>query len=482
MDVNYAGAVATPLPFVSAELDAFFAASAWIRGTSPMDRALKIADALDSAEARAALLPRVGDMKGSIRAHRRVLVEANPGLDQRRVLESLIQMIDRDADTTIAQARAVRQDWWDRFGAPLVSRQRPHTNDRDPERPIRVGVVSANFKHSSAGNCLEAVLLGHSEAVQLTCYSTQPLGSDPIAWMFEALTHVVDVSAMSEAALAARVRADRIDILVDCMGFTYGNRLGTFCERPAPIQATGWGYATGTIPAMDVILLDAITAGQDQFFERVVQLPCVISYAAPAMFLPDVAPQPTGRVTFGAFHCFIKINPDVLRTYRRVLDGVPGSRIVFKGKEYGEQVLRDRIVAALGDRCDFWPQTLQLEHLDAFKHLDLVLDPFPQTGGITTCEALLMGVPSVTLAGERTIQRACAAILAAVDCHDGITTTEDDYVDRAVEWVTTSRGWLAAQRPYWRERLMQSPIIAGYPQAVEAIYRQLWRAWCAEGV
>lgn len=444
-----------------------------------MDRALKIAEAIDSPAMRAAILPRIGDMKGSIYWHRKTL--ETPGYQHRIVLESLIQMIDREGDTTIAEAAEVRREWWTRFGeGPFVSRRKPHPNDRDTERPLRVGYVSANFKHSSAGNCLEAIVLRHSDAVIPICYSTQSFShADPVTWVFQALVECVDISKMSEPDFAERVRADKIDILVDCMGFTYGNRLQAFCERPAPIQATGWGYATGTIPAMDVIFLDKVTAGHDKFSERVVNLPCVISYVPPSMFCPDVQPAPTGPVTFGAFHCFIKINPTVLAAWRRILDRVPGSRIVFKGKEYGDAELQRRITDVLGARCEFWPTTRQLEHLDAFRRVDLVLDPWPQTGGITTCEALHMGVASVTLIGERTIQRAAAAILEAVGFKDGVTKTVDEYVDRAVDLVTHRRAWLAEQRMTFRERLKQSVICTGYVESAETVYRNEWRTWCA---
>lgn len=471
-------------PSLAAELDRFLACLD-IPFSSPMDRAMKIADATDNAVAKAALLPRIGDFTGSIAAHYDALARPRTGQHDRLILESLIQMLDREGETTVAEARAVRLEWWRRFGASVANPDRVLRNTRDPDRRIVLGVVSSNFKHSSAGNCLEAILFNFSEAVRVICYSTSTAGTavDPRAVIFHSLLDVVDVSRLSEPALAARMRADGVDIALDGMGFTYGNRLAAFAERLAPIQITGLGYATGSIPAMDYILLDPITAGDDSFFEQVLHAPCVVSYLPPMdLVCPPVAPQPTGPVTFGAFHCFIKISAAYLTACRRILDRVPGSRIVFKGKEYGEAELQHRIVTALGDRCEFWPTTQQMAHFDAFKHVDFVLDPWPQTGGITTCEALYMGVPSVTLAGERTIQRACAAILAAVDCHDGITTTVDDYVERAVEWATTSRDWLAEQRPYWRPRLMASAVIRGYVPALEALLRSVWRAWCAEGV
>ncbi len=446
--------------------------------TSPVHRALTIADAVDSAPMRAAFLPRVLDLRGSIVAHRHAM--DTPGINQRLVLESLIQLIDRDSQTMREEARATRDEWWERFGRPLSRRQQPYTNTPDPEHPPVVGYVSANFKHSSAGNCLKAIVLNHTEMVRPICYSTNPArADDPISWVFQTCCRYVNVADLTEAQFADRVRADGVDILIDCMSFTRGNRLGTFAERPAPIQLTGWGYATGTMPAMDGVLLDSVTRGSDLFHERVIELPCVISYTPP-VFGPAIAPAPTGPVTFGAFHCFVKITPEVLAVWARILDRVPGSRIVFKGHEYGEAMLRDRITIALGaERCAFWPQTQHLEHLDAFRHVDLVLDPWPQTGGITTCEALHQGVPSVTLIGERTIQRAAASILHLVGFYPGIAATPDAYVDRAVELVTTSRVWLAAERPFWRERLRASSICTGYVAAVEAVYGQLWREWCA---
>lgn len=465
-----------PAPSGPSDLDRFLAISLGIDGNSPIERALKIAEALHDAPAKAALLPRVGDMRGAITAHREAM--ADPRI-HRVVLESLIQMLDRENDTTPEEAAAVRQDWWRAYGMsrPIA----PYPNTRDPERPLRVGYVSSNFKHSSAGNCLEAVVLSHSDAVVPICYMTSPPSDwDPATWTFQARTTFVDVSGLSEAAFAQRVHDDEVDLLIDCMGFTYGNRLRAFAEHPAPLQFTGWGYATGTIHAMDGILLDPITAGNDQFSERVLHLPCVITYAAPVLG-PPVAPAPTGPVTFGAFHCFIKINPDVLTVWRQILDRVPESRIVFKGKEYGEAALRERITNVLGaERCEFWPQTQHLAHLDSFRHIDLVLDPFPQTGGITTCEALHMGVPSVTWLGPRTIHRAAASILDAVGFQQGIATTQTQYIARAVDLVTTQRAWLSEQRPYWRQRLAESRVVKGYVAAAEAVFRHAWRQWCAQ--
>ncbi len=463
---------------VSADLDRFL--EALDRPfTSPVHRALTIAEAMDSAPMRAAFLPRVLDLRGSIGAHRQAM--DTPGINQRLVLESLIQLIDRDSQTTREDARAIRDEWWERFGRPLSKRQRPLTNMPDPDRPPVVGYVSANFKHSSAGNCLAAIVLNHTQAVTPICYSTNPArADDPISWVFQTCCRYVNVADLTEAQFADRVRADRVDILIDCMSFTRGNRLGTFAEWPAPIQLTGWGYATGTMPAMDGVLLDPVTRGSDLFHERVIELPCVISYTPPAMVCPDVQPQPTGPVTFGAFHCFVKITPEVLAVWARILDHVPGSRIVFKGNEYREAMLQERITAVLGaDRCAFWPQTDHLAHLDAFRHVDLVLDPWPQTGGITTCEALHQGVPSVTLIGERTIQRAAASILHLVGFDEGIIRTPDAYLRRAVELVTNQRAGLASQRSFWRKRLLASPICTGYVPAVEAIFGDLWRAWCA---
>ncbi len=445
-----------------------------IQGSSPVDRALKIADALDSAPAKAAFLPRIGDMKGAIAAHRQV-VDEKPH-DSRIVLESLIQMIDRESDTSVASSRAIRQEWWNTYGADVPIRR--GGTSRDVSRPLRVGYVSSNFKHSSAGNCLEALILKHSDDVQAICYSTcAPSQTDPMSWVFQALTQFVDVSHLSEEDFAQRIRDDQVDILVDCMGFTHGNRLRSFCEHPAPIQITGWGYATGTIQAMDYIILDGITRGDDEFFETPVNAPCVITYGLPHG-VPEIAPAPSGPMTFGAFHCFIKVNDEVLRVWRRIVDAVPGSRVIFKGKEYAEPLLQERILNALGPRAEFWPQTHHLDHLASFKDIDLVLDPWPQTGGVTTCEAICMGVPSVTFLGDRTIQRAAAAILDAVGFQQGIAYTEDGYVKRAVELATTMRPWLAGQRPFWRERFMHSRIISHYVPNVVRLYRSLWRDYC----
>lgn len=409
--------------------------------------------------------------------------------------EHLIFLIDAQPHTTEAEAQRERRDHFLRFGAAAYAQRQPHVTVKDPEKRLRVGYVSKDWNFHSAGVAFSSVVSQHTSAIEPVLYSTlHPKAYDFTTkhfWKAKLGAAFVDVHQMTQEWLAKVIREDQIDILVDLSGYTDGNRLQTFAYKPAPIQIQAWGYVLGTnSPAIDVIFADATVSTSEiraSRCERIYELPSLLGFM-PRNDLPeDISPLPCVAyqrpVVFGVMQRAIKGNPETWATWRAILERVPESRLLFKGPDY-TLGMRERIVEAFGplrNRLDFLYNTGNREHQLCYQDVDLALDPWPQTGGVSTLEALWMGVPTVTLLGDRMIQRASASILTNVGYgEDCVALSKEEYIDRAVALVTTERDKLTKMRAGARERLKASPIMLGYVEAVEAAYRELWREWCAK--
>lgn len=409
------------------------------------------------------------------------------------VHENLVMLIDAHPDTTPADATKIRDEWWHTFGAtPYALRPKHYANVPDPDRPLRIGYVSMDFKFHSSNIAYSPAIMHHSPDITAVFYSTLlPQHYDQITAQYMALCGPawVDVHKIRPRDLAQMIYDDQIDLLVDLSGYTAGNRLETFAYQPAPIQITAWGYATGLgWPAETgmVLLADPFVcppALRATMPEQVWDLPSVISYT-PREHLPPITPLPCltaehGPV-FAVFQRGMKLNPAVLAVYTAILQRLPTARILFKGPDYAPSVQAsiNAAMAPVHDQLLFRFNTGHREHLLWYQECDLGLDPWPQTGGVSTLEGLWMGVPCVTLLGDRVIQRTSASFFTTLGMPEFIATTEAEYIDKAVAFVTTERESLAAIRPTLRDRLQASPIMTGYREKVETIYRQLWRNWC----
>lgn len=437
----------------------------------------------------AAVEMEAGDHHGAIDWYR-VALFLNP--DDANAHEHLIFLLDAQVESADALANAERQRYFRRFGQSAYLARQPHTNAPDPHKRIRVGYVSGYWNHHSAATAFASVLSAHSDQIEPVFYSTlDPRRYDILTyqvWKARFPKAFIDVHQMTPEWLAKVIREDEIDILVDLAGYTDGNRLLTFAHKPAPIQVQAWGYVLGTAsPAIDVIFADRVVASaaiRRQLSERVYDLPSILGFM-PRNDLPEeMSPLPclSKPPVFAVFQRAMKTNPETWRVWRRILEAVPGSTIIFKAPDYTAG-MRDRIVEAFGDlrnRISFIYSTGHREHLLCYQDIDLSLDPWPQTGGVSTLESLWMGVPTVTLIGDRMIQRASASIMANVGFgYACIADSEDDYIRRAVELTTTRRDELAAMRMIARDQMQASPIMHGYVEAVEAAYRTLWQEWCA---
>jgi predicted O-linked N-acetylglucosamine transferase (SPINDLY family) len=410
-------------------------------------------------------------------------------------LSSLLLVLHYDPATTASmlhEAHGEVQRFYNR-----LPRFTSFANTRDPDRRLRVGYVSADFRVHSVGYFLSAVFRGHDPAaVEIYCYAGGSEEDKLTSFFKSKATAWRPVVGMSDDDFAAAVRSDGIDVLVDLSGHTSGNRLAVFARRPAPVQVTWLGYPDTTgLSTMDFRLTDAIVdppgAADTRSSERLVRLPDGFNcYTAPDL-APDVAPLPAierGFVTFGSFNNLVKVNAGVLDVWTAILKQVPASRLLLKHRWLAFQYMRARIVRLFEqrgiarDRLELLgklPSTA--DHLAAYGGVDIALDTFPYAGATTTCEALWMGVPVVTLAGDRHAARVGASLLARVGLQDLVTSDPKGYVETAAR-LAADLPPLAELRAGLRGRVAASPICdaSRFGRQLDAAYRSMWRTWCSD--
>ena len=371
----------------------------------------------------------------------------------------------------------------------------PHGNARDPARRLRIGYVSPDFHMHSVAFFLTRVFAAHDPAaVEIFAYSDVAKPDAVTAKLRAAVAQWRDARALSDAALADAIRQDGIDILVDLAGHTAGNRLAAFARKPAPVQVSWLGYPDTTgLAAMDARLTDAIAdpEGAEAFaVEKLVRLPRGFLCYAPGEDAPDVAPLPAGPdkpITFGSFNNLPKLSDETLDLWARILLAVPDSRLLLKARGLDDPGVRQGVVARFAV-AGIDPARLRFagrvrgygEHMGLYGEMDIALDSLPYNGTTTTCEALWMGVPTVTLAGDRHCARVGASLMTRVGLADLVAETADEYVAIAVK-LAADRARLAELRAGMRDRMRASPLMdgPGFTRTLEEAYRALWRAWCA---
>jgi len=297
---------------------------------------------------------------------------------------------------------------------------------------------------------------------------------------------------MSDEQLADTVRRDEIDVLVDLVGHMAGNRLPVFARKPAPVQITGWGEPTGTgLAAMDFLLADRTLVPDSErvlLAEQVIRLPNFLGYWAPDT-LPGAGPLPAaerGYVTFGSFNRIEKLSYEALSTWAELLRKARTARLVLKDRALENAAQRGRITKFFAenrvsaDRLTLLAESDRPAHFAAYQQVDIALDPFPHSGGMTTLDALWMGVPVISFPGETISSRLAASSLSSLGLDGFIARDLDGYVDLALEKATDIQA-LSELRSSLRGLLATSAFgdPARYCRAVEAAYRNAWRQWCA---
>jgi predicted O-linked N-acetylglucosamine transferase (SPINDLY family)/thioredoxin-like negative regulator of GroEL len=391
------------------------------------------------------------------------------------------------------EQQLARRLWWLRVGAPLAERAPVrHGNVRDPERRLKVGYVSADFRRHSAAYSFRPVLLNHDRnRYEITCYSSSFSKDDMTDEFRRASDRWRDVARMRDEALASQIGADEIDILVDLSGHSQGARLGVFARKPAPVQVTAWGHAAGTgLLSIDYLFSDRVSCPLEVrhlFAEKIFDLPCSISIdSPPAGAQPSALPLLSrGYVTFGVFSRSSKVSEEAIALWSGILDALPGSRIVLKDGGYDVESTRNMVLKEFaghgiaGERISFLGITPRDAHLAALKDVDISLDPFPMGGGISTWESLQMGVPVVAKLGNGVGSRVAGAIMSAVGLGDWVADTTADYATIARKFAIMPEH-LRALREGLPAMLAESAAGNGvkYTRAVEAAYRKMWTDYC----
>ncbi len=346
---------------------------------------------------------------------------------------------------------------------------------RAADRPLRIGYLSPDFRSHSVALFFEPLLrhrdrARHSAHLYMTAPKVDGI-SDRLRGLADSWTMV---DALPDAALIDRLRADQLDVLIDLAGLTKGSRIGIFAARCAPLQGTYLGYPSTTgVPGVDFRIVDALTdppgAEADAWHsERLIRLDrCFLAFQPPADAPQPAARQGGGPTTFGSFNLFMKITPGAARAWGRILARLPDSRLLLKTIGLDLPAIREVFTQMLAEngldvsRVDFLPFAPgKRAHYETYAQVDVALDPFPYCGTATTCEALFMGVPVVSLSGRTHVRRVGASLLHAAGCAEWIAHTDDEYIDKAVA-LAADPAHLAALRQQLRPRLLASPLCDG---------------------
>lgn len=370
-------------------------------------------------------------------------------------------------------------------------------NDVDPERTLRIGLVSGDLREHPVGRFLVAPLAAlKGRGVELFAYANHWRSDSVTDALRESVPHWRNIYGCPDDKVVEMIIADRIDILVDLAGHTEGGRLNVFARKPAPLQVAWFGYFASTgLTAIDYVIADPVVlpvAEESHFVERAWRLPdTYYGYTPPNVALePGPLPAATagnGRITFGCFNNAVKAGPEVLSCWAEILKALPEATLFLKSRHFSLPEVAATFTGRMAE-LGIGAERLRLEgadgferYLAAYRELDIALDPFPFTGGATTADALWMGVPVLTLRGDRFISHQGETILRSVGLDDWIADDTAAYVALAqrhahgVEALSHLRGGL-------RRRLLASPFADAprFAGNLAAAWRGMWVEWCAE--
>jgi len=385
----------------------------------------------------------------------------------------------------------VSRVWYDNHVVAKALPQITHyANSLDGDRPLRVGFVSGDFKRHSVSYFVKPIFEHHHpEQIEIYAYAQVEEPDDLTDTLKTFCDHWRDTVNLEDQEMANQIQQDQIDILVDLSGHTLFNRLSVFGMKPAPIQATYLGYpATTGLPTVDYWITDTQLHPKDtqeRAVEEIWRLPrCYISYDPPNPS-PPIGPLPQtqlGVITFGSFNASRKLTPQTLKIWSEILKQVPRSRLLLKCSDprYSPQLMIESFMK-LGidrERLIVYRNSPYQDHLNLYNQVDLHLDPMPYTGCTTTCEALWMGVPTLTLAGQKKMERMSTSILAHTGLEDFIAQTPEEYITKAVYFVTHPE-YLMNLRQTLRDRLATSQLLdgIGLTHTLENAFRQMWHRY-----
>ncbi len=389
----------------------------------------------------------------------------------------------------------IHKEFGRRFAKPVIERTRPHTHNRDPNRKLTIAYMSPDFRAHSVAYFFEPLMEKHDRSqFKIVLYSNTSRKDKVTEGLKRVADEWVETLGLTDDKFTERVRQDQVDILINLGGHTSGNRLPVCARNASPVQIEYLGYPdTSGVPAMGFRISDdrADPEGAADAFctEKIVRLPDCFHCYRPFGRAPQPARAPhieKGYVTFASFNVLPKVNDGTIAAWSAILNGVPNSRFYMKCKQLRDPKVQERI------RDDFArhgidPTRIAMEsfvpsvqdHLLQYALVDLALDTFPYNGTTTTCEAIWMGVPVLTMAGDNHRSRVGLSLLTALELQDQfVARNVQDYIARAIAWGLNPQP-LADIRNALRPRMAASPLCdeVGFTRTLEGAYRDLWRTW-----
>ena len=383
--------------------------------------------------------------------------------------------------------------WHQRFAEPLAKLIQPLANDNSPDRHLRIGYVSPDFRDHALGRNIWPLLRHHDRRqFDITLYANVLKPDDMTLQLGKCADHWCSITGWRDDQVADRIRQDGIDILVDLTLHTGDNRLLVFARKPAPVQVTFAGYpGTTGLSTIDYRMTDPYLdpPGLDDawYTEESYRLPHTLGcYVPPLDQQAQVAPLPAlarGFITFGCLNNFCKINDEVLELWARVLRAVEGSRLLLHAQPGSHRQRTLGFLAQQGiaaERVEFTSIKPLTEYMALYHGLDIGLDTFPYNGHTTSLDSFWMGVPIITLVGRTVVGRAGVSQLTNLGLPELIARTPEQFVSIVVS-LAGDWGHLAELRASLRERMRQSPLMDAplFATDVENAYRMMWRRWCA---
>lgn len=434
----------------------------------------------------------LGDQDGALATAREALGRSPLALLSRR---ALCNVLPYHQDVTgQAQLRAMREC------ADALTRVPPRTlaNDRDINRPLVIGLLSGTLRSHPVGWMTVAAFEAlDPNLFDLVCLTQNSSLDDPITRRYRfASKKWIEIAHISDTQLVELVQEHSIDILIDLGGYGDAGRMAACANRLAPVQVKWVGMQSHSsgLPEMDWLLTDRWETPdgfEDLYSEKLLRMPDGYVCYSPPPYAPDVVSLPAiknGFVTFGCFNNLAKITPVVLETWAEILRDVPTARLILKTHQLSDSATAERLyrsLASLGiprSRVELRGSSGHRALMDSYRDIDVLLDPFPYSGGLTTCEALWMGVPVVTLAGEIFASRHSTSHLCNIGLADWVCDSVSEYIATALA-KSSDIDDLAAMRSALRERMQRSPLCDAprFGKAFSAALRRAWQAWCLGG-
>jgi len=395
-----------------------------------------------------------------------------------------------DPETTFEEHKE-----WGRLFAPVNKMRNQHDNVVDPDRRLRIGYISPDFCRHSVAYFFESLLDEHDHgSFELFGYGNVGIPDQTTDRLKQKCDYYRSIHGISDNEVVRMIEQDQIDILVDLAGHTSGNRLGVLVYKPAPIQVTYLGYPNTTgMNAIDYRLTDKhanLEQSQRFYTEKLIFLPNSFLCYRPADFAPPVAPLPViknGFITYGSFNSNSKISTATMSLWAQVLKANKNSRLLLKfrggsGKEVKEYRL-DRLeqFGVPREKITIHGQKRPDEHLRLYNDVDIALDTYPYHGTTTTCEALWMGVPVISLIGDRHTSRVGLSILKQIGMEFFAASSEKEYVAKATA-LAANPDALSKIRASMRQRMIGSTLCdaKSFTKHVETAYREMWEKWCKQ--